>query len=163
MKHILIVISAIATVFQFGCTVSDVFEEREGPKFKFSEFIASIDKFPYDAPSSKTEKLLEGYKHLSLQMTKQEVLLLLGEPDFEFLEFNKTKGDLFLGSSWGYYLHVQKLNSANETSDKAVTIYFDREGKLYWVYPVNGQGLSMIGSPRYQSGFPNLTSSKKLL
>lgn len=149
MKRFLILIGTLALLVQFGCPAKsrDETEDREGPKYKSSNFIERIEKFPYDAPPSRNEKLLNGFQKLSLQMKKQDVLPLLGEPDSEELSFNKTKGDLFLGSSWGYYLHRHEARLDNEANDKTIFIYFDKDGQLYWALPKNVQGLSMIGSP----------------
>ncbi|MFI5304195.1 MAG: hypothetical protein ACHQYP_05295 [Nitrospiria bacterium] len=153
MTRFLIFIGVLALTVLFGCSNRPSFEfiEKEGLKYKFSSFIASIEKFPYDAPPSRIEKVLKGFQKLSLKMKQEEVLSLLGEPDAEFLTYDVKKGDLFLNSSWEYVLHRHEADLANDKYDKAIYVYFDRDSHFYWGLPTNVQGLLMIGSPDQNS------------
>ena len=84
-------------------------------------------------------------------MRQENVLLLLGEPDAEGLSYNKTKGGVFLGSTWTYYLHRHERELANEVYDKGVNVYFDKEGGLYWAVPDGLEGLEPLGSPLHRN------------
>lgn len=149
LKQFFLLITILNLLVDFGCTskMSDTIEVREGDKYRFSNFISGIDKFPYEPPEPKAEKILKGFQNLALNMRQDEVLALLGEPDAEQLSYNKTKGGVFLDSSWGYYLHLHEPELANETHDKHIFIHFDRKGNLYWAEPTGIEGFKSLGSP----------------
>lgn len=130
--------------------VSDTFVIREGSEYRFSDFLEHINQFPYDAPQPRQELMLNNYARLQLGMKKKEVLATLGKPDAEFLNYNKTKGDLYLGSSWGYYLHRHEPVLANELLDKTIFVSFDTNNSVHFVEPKNVEALTPMGSP-----FPN--------
>jgi hypothetical protein len=130
--------------------VSDTFVVKEGLEYRFSDFLEHIDQFPYDAPPSRQEIILNNYARLRLGMQQAEVLATLGKPDAEFLNYNMTKSNLYLGSSWGYYLHRDEPELANARLDKAIFVSFDTDQRLRSVAPSNVDTLTPIGSP-----FPN--------
>ena len=80
-------------------------------------------------------------------MTRNEVLSLLGEPDSMTEEYNQTKGNLFLGWTWSYYLHRHQAELASDVYDQMVTLYFDKVGKMYRVLPMNIKSLVEKGTP----------------
>lgn len=149
----LLLFTALTLVTTFGCSsrTSDVIELREGPNYKFSNFITGIDKFPYEPSGPKKEKILKGFQSLRLKMRQEEVLTLLGEPDAEDLSYNKTQGGIFLESSWAYYLHRHEPELANEIYDMGIFVYFDTSGKLYWAVPDGIKGLTAVGSPLHRN------------
>lgn len=77
-------------------------------------------------------------------MTKDEVSVAIGEPDYSQLTTSKTPSPGWTGSVWMYYLSMS--NSAN-TRDAVVHIFFDREDRAVWIVPSNIDELHEKGSP----------------
>ena len=94
----------------------------------------------------KTAKDLAGYPKLRVGMSKSEVQTLLGEPDYGKL----THRGLFAdpdGSLWEYHLYKSEKLWTNEVLDRLVYAFFDEAGKIYWIEPLNIDGLARIGQP----------------
>ena len=127
--------------------ISDTYVSREVREQSFSTFISSIQKFPYDASTTKKERIVSNYHKLSIGITRNDALLLLGEPDSITEEYNKTKENLFLGWTWTYYLHRHEAELSNEMFDQIVTLYFDKLGKMYRVVPMNIKNFAEKRSP----------------
>jgi len=117
--------------------VSDTYVSREVRERSFSTFISSIRKFPYDASAKKKERIVSNYDKLSIGISRNDALSLLGEPDSITEEYNKTKGNLFLGWTWTYYLYRHEAELSNDMYDQIVTLYFDKLGKMYRALPMN--------------------------
>ena len=121
--------------------------EKESQNYRFSEFIKNIRSFPYEIRLERRKKLIQDYSKLSIGADKEKVKKLLGPPDAEFLSYDTTKGKIYVGSSWGYYLHRHEAVRANEHFDQAIFLYFDPNEKLYWVHSDNVDTLRDMGSP----------------
>lgn len=149
LRNISLPIIILVSVVSYGCIAKtgDSIEIREGEIYKFSHFISTIKEFPYEAPKNKSNKIINGFKKLTLKMNQKDVLELLGEPDGEQLSYNKTKGGIFVGSSWIYCLHRHNPEFASEDFDKTVVVYFNIKGDLYWAFPSGLEGLTPLGSP----------------
>ena len=134
----------------FGCQrhidTSRVFVESD--QYSFSEFIESIDGFPYTAADSKLDQVKEGYDRLVVGMYKEDCIAIMGEPDSEMLEYAlNDEIREFVGSTFGYYLARYDANLSNSEYDKQVTLYFDGGHRLHFVLPSNVQGLIAVGNP----------------
>ncbi|MCC6695083.1 MAG: hypothetical protein IT365_05585 [Candidatus Hydrogenedentes bacterium] len=116
-------------VLAVGCYVGHSVS-MPGPEFNFQTFIDGIASFPYDAPASKQEKVVEAFPQLKVGMDKDSVNTLLGDPDAEFLTYADDNEQDFQGSSWGYYLHRHEAELVDEKHDITVFVYFDANGKL---------------------------------
>jgi len=147
MYRFLLTVCIFTFIINFGCDnkKSDTFIFQEVPGRGFSDFIRKIDHFPYEASAIKRERIISNYRNLSIGMTQEEVLSLLGEPDTMTEKYNKTR-NLFLGTLWSYYLHRHEAKLANDVYDQMITLHFDKMGKLYFALPTNIRGLIPKGS-----------------
>ncbi len=148
-KTIIAVVIAFIPIFLFSCKEKVIYtgSEEESQNYKFSQFIKQIHKFPYEAGAEKRKKVIEGFSKLTLGIDKEKVKKLLGEPDAESFSYDTTKGKIYVGSSWGYYLRRHEAVYANEQYDQTVSLYFDPDGKLYWVHQDNIDTLKDKGGP----------------
>jgi hypothetical protein len=144
----------IVIMIVVGCTKykAPTIIEKESSQYNFNHFLNGITKFPYEASKDKQRKIINGYSKLSLELNKQTIKDIMGEPDAEFIGYKIIKGtpDKFIFSSWGYYLHRHDKFLANEAYDKAIFLNFDINEKLYWAYrsePNNNKLYQQIGSP----------------
>ncbi len=121
-----------------------------GPEFGFGSFIDSIPSFPYDAPASRQERIVEAFPKLEIGMDKDRVKELLGDPDAEFLQYAGKNEDVFLGSSWGYYLHRHDAELVDEEHDRTVFVEFDASGKLHQVRLDEPRSVLELNDPAYR-------------
>jgi hypothetical protein len=121
--------------------------DEESQNYRFSEFIKDIQSFPYETSPEKRKKLIEGFSKLTLGIDKKEAKKILGEPDADFFSYDTTKGKIYSGSSWGYYLHRHEAAYANDQHDQTIFIYFDPQEKLYWAHSDNIDSLKDKGGP----------------
>ena len=147
IKIFLPIFVLILTIFSCSNenTVSIIIEE--GQIYSFSKFIGGISEFPYEAPIYKREKVISGFQNLKVGINKKKTVELLGEPDAESFSYDVTKGRIFKGSSYAYYLSRYEANLANNSYDEGVFIHFDINGKLYWAFSNNIEVLKEIGTP----------------
>jgi hypothetical protein len=120
----------------------------ESDRYSFSEFLESIDQFPYLAEDSKVKQVKEGYDRLVVGMSKEDCVAMMGEPDSEMLEYainNEVRE--FSGSTFGYYLARYEAEWADSEYDSQVALYFDKSHRLYFVLPSNVEGLVELGHP----------------
>jgi len=104
--------------------------------------------FPYTISDSRRELILAQYSQLKLGMTKQDVLTILGEPDFTGYLHSKQPQSRYLGSRWMYYFYKADSSLVNERLDKSVQVFFSPDDKVSWVRPKNVPGLAEIGRPK---------------
>jgi hypothetical protein len=121
-----------------------------GPEFSFGSFIDSIPSFPYDAPASRQERIVEAFPKLEIGMGKESVKELLGDPDVEFLQYAGESEEVFLGSSWGFYLHRHDAELVDEEHDKAVFVEFDASGKVHQARLDEPRSVLELNDPAYR-------------
>ena len=146
----LLVLALCPTILIGACdrNAAEVREFHETERYSFSQFIAGIESFPYQAEQRKVSRVKEGFKLLSVGMTKSDVEKAMGKPDSEELEYSRTNKDKeLIGSTWGYYLKRTEPELANPSSDEAVFLYFKLNDELYWAQPENVVGLETLGGP----------------
>ncbi|GMV91252.1 MAG: hypothetical protein AMXMBFR82_10300 [Candidatus Hydrogenedentota bacterium] len=121
-----------------------------GPEFGFGSFIDSIPSFPYDAPASRQERIVEAFPKLEIGMDKERVRELLGDPDAEFQEYAGKDEDAFLGSSWGFYLHRHDAELVDEEHDRTIFVEFDTSGKVDRARLDEPRSLLELNDPAYR-------------
>lgn len=104
----------------------------------YDDFVTRVGTFPYTAPVAVKERILANGPKLSLEMTKQDVLNLLGEPDVEAKIYPKKPG--FVGWSWDYYLYKDSAKRENRLKDMGINVFFEKNGKAVWITPLNLKG-----------------------
>jgi hypothetical protein len=125
-----------------------VFESQESERYSFTRFIESIEKFPYTADQSKSSRVREGFKRLSLGMKKDEVRKVMGEPDAESLNYKPMrKSKELIYTTWDFYLKRREAKLATDGFDEAIYLYFKPNGELYWADPSNIAELKPLGGP----------------
>lgn len=132
----------------FGCQSSQspkTIPKQDG-RHSFEKFRATIKSFPYKAPRSRTEKVINNYVKLEVGMSKTQVANLIGEPDYCQLSYGPKRLNMECrGSEWVYYFSMNE-DSANNF-DSVVYIFFDLNDKMITASPVNIEGLSPIYTP----------------
>jgi hypothetical protein len=106
---------------------------------------------PYLAPGKRKQEILDHYPKLKLQMSLEEVEILLGKPDFSTprpaarLATAPEPAEQQCSNQIAY---IVKKNTENMADMKDVAIYlsFTRGGKLYWATPQNLPNLKELGS-----------------
>jgi hypothetical protein len=106
----------------------------------FIDFVRSIKAFPYKAPSVKRGLILKEYKELFIGMNKQEVIAIIGSPDYADTYRHK-------GSYWAYVLSMRAPKFIDPLTDQYLFIFFELEGKTYWIVPNNIQSVEQKGKP----------------
>ncbi len=71
--------------------------------------------------------------------------MLLGEPDYSRVSARKGFNPEYIGSSWKYVFYDDDPNLVNEKTENRIGVSFDMNDCVYWVAPVNIDGLSDIG------------------
>ena len=142
----------ISFILLLGCSKEHieiaVFEESK--KYNFSNFIKTIDEFPYTAPPEKRKIIINSYQYLKIGMKKDKVKDVFGDPDAEFLEYKRkykeNSKDNLMGYTWVYYLHRIDSVYASE-GDKNLVLYFNIDDVLYLSMPDNIDSLKLMGGP----------------
>ena len=111
------------------------------------EFEKGIQKYPYSSSPERTATIVAGLKKAERYMSKQQILGLLGRPDYSSIDYGpKGPGDKWLGSSWTYWL--SKRDSGANVYDPCVEVFFNTNGLADWIVPSNINGAHEIGGPR---------------
>jgi hypothetical protein len=111
------------------------------------EFEKGIQKYPYSASPERSAIVVSGLKKAERYMTKQQVLNLLGRPEYSSIIYGpKGLGERWLGSSWTYWL--SKRDSGVNMYDPCVVVFFNTNGLADWIVPSNIAGAHEIGGPR---------------
>lgn len=127
--------------------ISRDFKNEETLYKSDEEFSEEVKNFPYIASDSKRLQIISNYDKLSLTMTKGEVFNILGAPDVEAKIYSKNKEPGFLGWQWVYYLYKTDAWGQNLKKDKELEIFYNRQGRIFWVVPLNIEGLTEKGNP----------------
>jgi len=117
---------------------------KRDAKRSYKEFRETIATFPYMAPRERRDRIVAGYSRLRVGMTKDEVAVTIGEPDYSQLTTSKSPSPGWTGSAWMYYLSM--LSDGANTRDAVVHVFFDREDRAIWIVPSNIGELHEKGS-----------------
>lgn len=108
------------------------------------KFEKGIKQYPYSAPPERIAKITTGLTKVERDMTKQQILNLLGQPDYSRLDYGpKGPGEKWLGSSWVYWL--SKRDNGINMNDPCVHVFFDTKDRADWIVPSNIHGAHEIG------------------
>jgi hypothetical protein len=151
-EYWIIILLALAPGCYSGGSVSVT-----GPEFGFGSFIDSIPSFPYDAPASRQERIVDAFPKLEIGMEKERVRELLGDPDAEFLEYAGESEENFLGTSWGFYLHRHDAELVNDDHDRTVFVDFDASGKLHRASLDEPRSVLELNDPAYR--YPEISGN----
>jgi hypothetical protein len=106
---------------------------------------------PYLSSAARKQQITGRYSKLKLNMSLEEVKLLLGDPDFS-TSLPKARLASRPPSEEGcatQVAYILKKTSENmtDTADVAIYMFFTPEGRLYWAAPQNLPDLRPFGSP----------------
>ncbi len=107
---------------------------------------------PYLAPGKRKQQILDHYPKLKLQMSLEEVEILLGKPDFSTprpaarLATTPEPAEQQCSNQIAYIVKKNTQNMAS-TEDVAGYLLFSKDGKQYWSAPQNLPSLKQLGSP----------------
>lgn len=107
---------------------------------------------PYLAFGRRKQQILDHYPKLKLQMSLEEVEILLGKPDFSTprpaarLATTPEPAEQQCSNQIAYIMKKTTENMA-DTEDVAIYLLFSKDGKLYWSAPQNLPNLRQLGSP----------------
>ena len=119
---------------------------RHDGKRSYEEFRSAVKSFPYTASPERKERILAGYPKLEVGMTKEQVAVLIGEPDYSQLSYGPKGPNMrWKGSSWSYYLY--KRGDGVNSFDPVVQVFFGTNDRAKWIVPSNIEGLREKGSP----------------
>lgn len=95
-------------------------------------------RLPYVASEDRNERILKNFDRIAVGSTKDEVVAVLGEPDYETVINPKNPKR---SCSYEFHYYVEKPNLAvNVLHDKQVEVYFSPKGNAFWIVSnVNGQ------------------------
>lgn len=147
-----LLLGLLITTASCGGSEPQTVATRDG-KRSYQEFRATIATFPYTASRERRGRTVEGYSRLRVGMTKEEVSVAIGEPDYSQLTASKSPGPGWTGSVWMYYLSMRS-DGAN-TSDAVVHVFFDREDRAVWIVPSNIDGLHEMRRACDHNAAPN--------
>lgn len=148
MNKVAATIAALVLIVASACNSSQVTlipPISDGMR-TYEQFISS-KSFPYTIPQERKIKIEQNYKNLKIDMTKKDIQLMLGEPDFSKYMHTKESPSKFIGSKWTYYFYKPAPNLVNEKLDKGVFIYFGSTDKAERIVPKNIEGLVEKGGP----------------
>jgi hypothetical protein len=111
----------------------------------YVEFISTVTSFPYEAPRSKKDRIINNYQKLLIGMTKKEVTFTLGEPDFSTDSQVLDPPFKQQGTYWTYTIYLKNPKLVDIETDQYLNIFFDSSEKAYWIAPSNIQGLTQKG------------------
>lgn len=112
----------------------------------YKDFERNISQYPYVASQERSTKIVAGLKKVSLCMKKEQILKLLGPPDYSQINYgSKGPEEKWQGSSWMYYLskqsHLVNLN------DPRVEVFFDTNDCANWIVPSHIEDGRELGTP----------------
>ena len=109
-----------------------------------SEFLTDINKFPYEISKERKSRILDNYSKLAIGIPKEQVIILIGKPDFSTGLSGKSASSEITGIMWTYYFYKEKNNLGIADTDIRVNLSFDTEGKLTSAWPSGIKGLKEI-------------------
>lgn len=101
----------------------------------YSHFVSS-NKFPYVIDKSRESFIVGNYDNIKLGMTKNEVLGIIGPPDFSEEMIGKDSRKC-RGGFWTYYFNKPDPNVEDEHADLEIEAYYDAKDRLVWIIPTN--------------------------
>jgi len=132
-------------------------EIAEDGKFTYDQFV-SAHTFPYIAPEERQRQLRQNYSQLSIGLTKTEVSVILGEPDYSKMLYSKGPTPWrFMGSSWNYFFEKPDPIGTNIKTDKNIHVFFGADGKTKRI-TTNIEGLYEIVKPERENSQQNTTA-----
>jgi hypothetical protein len=111
----------------------------------YVEFIRTITSFPYEAPRSKKDRIINNYQKLLIGMTTMEVTAIIGEPDFSTDSQVLDPPFKQKGIYWTYTIYLKNPKLVDIETDQYLNIFFDSSEKAYWIAPSNIRGLTQKG------------------
>lgn len=125
-------------------------------KPSYEDFV-STHTFPYIASPERQAHLRQNYSRLSVGLVKDQVLEILGEPDYSSQEWSKQMPRQYIGSNWTYFFEKPDYNLTNLEKDKSIEVYFDASDGAHWIVS-NVEGLKEMGSPQRRDSRPPSSS-----
>ena len=111
----------------------------------YQDFENKIQQYPYSASPERVRQIVGGIFKVTGCMTKAQIEVLLGQPDYSQLDYGpKGPGEKWLGSHWMYY--ISKRNSGTNLYDPSVEVFFDTSGRAHWIIPSHINGAQEIGT-----------------
>jgi predicted integral membrane protein DUF2275/putative zinc finger protein len=111
----------------------------------YVEFIRTISSFPYEAPRSKKDRIINNYQKLLIGMTTKEVTATIGEPDYSMDTQVLDPPFKQQGIYWTYTIYLKNPKLVDMETDQYLNIFFDSSERAYWIAPSNIQGLTQKG------------------
>jgi hypothetical protein len=111
----------------------------------YLEFIRTIERFPYEAPQSKKDRIANNYVKLKTGMTKVEIVFIMGEPDYSSDAQALDPPFRRQGTYWTYNLAIKDPKLVSLDTDQYLNIFFDVREKAYSFSPHNLPGLAPKG------------------
>ena len=144
IRTFFIVLLIMNFVFSVGCeenSTSKIKEKSPWKNMTYDNFVKN-EVLPYDAPEKKKQQLITNYNKLHAGMTREEVAVLLGDPDWEDTVHSKLNKPGFMGWCWLYWVYKLEKIGQNLKHDKQIEIFFDIEGRLEKAHSLNINELS---------------------
>jgi hypothetical protein len=111
----------------------------------YLEFIRTIERFPYEAPRSKKDLIVNNYEKLVIGMTQEKIASIIGEPDYSTSAQTLDPPYRRQGTYWTYDLYIKSPELVSLATDQYLNIFFDIHEKAYSFSPHNIPGLAQKG------------------
>jgi anti-sigma factor RsiW len=111
----------------------------------YLEFIRTIERFPYEAPRSKKDLIVNNYEKLMTGMTQEEIASIIGEPDYSTSAQTLDPPYRQQGTYWTFDLYIKSPELVSLDTDQFLNIFFDIHEKAYSFSPHNIPGLAQKG------------------
>jgi hypothetical protein len=110
----------------------------------YNDFEKNIAQYPFIASQERRTRIIAGLKKVELCMKKEQILKLLGPPDFSDINYGpKGPGEKWIGSSWMYY--ISKQSELVNLNDPRVEVFFDTNDRAHWIAPSHIEGAHELG------------------
>jgi hypothetical protein len=104
------------------------------------EFIASVGRFPYAAGNARVQKIRVGVPALQYCMSAAQVVEIMGEPDFSYIQYRKGTRDVPAMTVLTYVL-AQQAETERET-DQRIIVWMGVPDELHGVSAWGIRGLT---------------------
>jgi hypothetical protein len=111
----------------------------------YLEFVRTIERFPYEAPRSKKDLIVNNYEKLMTGMTQEEIASIIGEPDYSTSAQTLDPPYRQQGTYWTFDLYIKSPELVSLDTDQFLNIFFDIHEKAYSFSPHNIPGLAQKG------------------
>lgn len=131
------IISLICLSFITSC------QNRPKPDGQKTEedFAVSTKSFPVTASEQRQNQLRIDYPKLELGMSKQQVVAVIGNPDYSHISISPRDYSQSTGSSWNYIFYCTGRFCGTTSEDKLIEVSFDLNDKVDWIKPSENSGL----------------------